>query len=213
MRLVSIVTISREFGAGGSSVARRLADELGSTIVDESLVAEVARRLGVLERTVATADERPEPYLDRLLAALSYLAPASVVGLMSPPTATLPVSSSTTIASLTQEVIREVGRQGNAVVVGRGGAFILREHPNARHVFLRASEESRLEAVMRRSVVNAATARRRIRDTDAARGRYIRQLYDADWRDPANYDLVIDTGRLGLAGTTAVIVASLETRR
>lgn len=213
MRTLPIVTISREFGAGGSSVARLLADELGVTIIDESLVVEVAQRLGVLERTVATADERPEPHLDRLLATLSYLAPASVVGLMAPRTGAVPVSSRTAIASLTQEVIREVGRQGNAVVVGRGGAFILRDHPNARHVFLRASEESRIEAVMRRSVVSATAARQRIRETDAARGAYIKQLYEADWRDPVNYHLVIDTGRLGLAGTADVILASLGAAR
>lgn len=207
-----IVTISREFGAGGSSVARLLAGELGATVVDESLVTEVARRLGVLERVVTAADERPEPYLDRLLAALSYLAPSSVVGALSRPGE--PVAGPrAAIVSLTQEVIREVGRQGNAVVVGRGGAFVLRDHANARHVFLRASEEARVEAVMRRSVVNQATARRRLREMDAARGAYVRELYDADWRDPANYDLVLDTGRLGFAGACRVIVASLGAGR
>ena len=102
-------------------------------------------------------------------------------------------------------MIREVGRLGNAVVVGRGGAFILRDHPNARHVFLRASEETRIEAVMRRSVVDHATARRRLREMDAARGAYLRKLYEWDWRDPANYDLIIDTGRLGFAGAGRVI--------
>lgn len=211
MRQLPIVTISREFGAGGSLVARLLADELGATIVDESLVTEVARRLAVLERVVTAADERPEPYLDRLLATLSYLAPSSLVGAMARPGE--PVASPrSAIASVTQEVVREVGRQGNAVVVGRGGAFILRDHPNARHVFLRASEDARLDAVMRRSVINHATARRRLREMDAARGAYIRELYDADWRNPANYDLVIDTGRLGFAGACRVIVASLRPR-
>ncbi len=206
------MTIEREFGAGGASVARLLADELGATIVDESLVTEVARRLDVLERVVTAADERPEPYLDRLLATLSYLAPSSMVGAMSRPDE--PVTSPrAAIAAVTQEVIREVGRQGDAVVVGRGGAFILRDHPNARHVFLRASEEVRVEAVMRRSIVNHDTARRRLREMDAARGAYIRELYAADWHDPANYDLVIDTGRLGFACACRVIVVSLGSRR
>lgn len=207
-----IVTISREFGAGGSSVARLLADELGAEVVDESLVTEVARRLGFLERVVTAADERPEPYLDRLLAPLSYLAPSSMVGALSRPGEPL-AAPRAAIISLTQEVIREVGRQGNAVVVGRGGAFVLRDHPNARHVLLRASVEARVEAEMRRSVVNDATARRRLREMDAARAAYIRELFDADWRDPANYDLVIDTGRLGFAGACRVIVASLGAAR
>lgn len=202
-----IVTISREFGAGGSSVAQLVAEELGAELVDAALVNDVARRLEYPEATVASADERPETFVDRLLDSLKYLAPAQALALQRRQSGAV-VEPRWEIVNLTQELIREVARQGKAVVVGRGAAFVLRDHPNALHVFLHAAPEVRVEAIKRRLMLNEQAARERIRKTDGERAAYIRQLYHADWRDCANYDLAINTGRLGFSRAAALIIAA-----
>ncbi len=206
-----IITISRGFGAGGSSVAKLVADELGAELVDATLVSEVARRLVYPASAVESADERPETFIDRLLGSLRYLAPAQALALQ-PRRGETVVEPRWEIVNLTQELIREVASHGNAVVVGRGGAFVLRDHPNALHVFLRASDEVRIEAIMRRMLVSEQVARERLRKIDAERAAYIRQLYHADWHDIANYDLVINTGRLGYAAAAELIVAAVARR-
>ncbi|MGK2851549.1 MAG: AAA family ATPase [Candidatus Limnocylindrales bacterium] len=208
---MAIITISREFGAGGSSVARILAADLAADVVDGALVTEVARRLAVPEPDVEREDERPETFADRLLATLRYLAPAQEFSWQPQVDGKL-VEPRQEIVRLTQELIREVARLGNAVVVGRGGAFILRDHPNALHVFLIAPEEVRLGTVMSRLMVNEQAARLRMHKADADRAAYIRQLYHADWRDSANYDLVINTGRFGVARAADMVVDAVARR-
>jgi cytidylate kinase len=206
--MMPVVTVSRQFGAGGSSVARIVADRLGAELVDGSVIAEVARRLQLPESEVASSDERPEAFVDRLLGALRYLAP-SMAYPWRPPGREEAIDPRSAIVNLTQELIHEAARVGQVVVVGRGGAFVLRDHPNALHVSLHASEEVRLETIMSRFAINAPTARRRMRKTDADRAAYIRQLYGAEWQDSAHYDLVIDTGRLGYECAADVIVAAI----
>lgn len=208
---MAIITISRQFGAGGSTVARLLAEELGAELVDESLIAEVARRLDISAPEVAKTDERPKTLVDRLLVTLTYLTPESRIAWQSP-YGDVMIDPRSAIENLTQDVIRDVARLGNAVIVGRGGAFILRNHPNAFHVFLQAPGEVRVTTIMTRLLVDQETARRRIRETDANRAAYIRQLYDADWRDSANFDLVINTGRVGFARAVDLILAAIGYR-
>jgi len=205
---MTVVTISRQFGAGGSSVARIVSERLGADLVDGNVIGEVARRLQLRESEVAGSDERPEALVDRLLAAFRHLAPGMTYA-WRPPGQEEAVDPRGAIVNLTQELIREAARAGDVVVVGRGGAFLLKDHPNALHVSLCAAEEARQETIQARLLVNAHTARRRMRTVDAERAAYIRQLYGADCQDSAHYDLVIDTGRLGYGRAADVILAAV----
>ncbi len=208
---MAIVTISRQFGAGGSSVARIIAEFLGAELVDSSLIAEVARRLELSEPEVERRDEHPETFLDRLLDSLRYLAPATGLA-WRPPHRDATVDPRWAVVNVTEELLREVARLGNAVIVGRGGAFVLRDQPHALHVFLHAPDEVRVQTIMTRFSVDEVIARARMRETDASRGAYIRQLYKADWRDSANYDLVINTRRVGFGRAADLILAAIGRR-
>jgi len=72
---MTAITISRQFGAGGSSVARIVSERLGADLIDGNVIGEVARRLQLRESEVAGSDERPEALVDRLLGAFRHLAP------------------------------------------------------------------------------------------------------------------------------------------
>lgn len=204
-----VITIEREFGAGGRSVGRVVARLLGARLLEGELVAEVARRLGIGEAEVERSDERPDAIVDRLFDSMKYLAP-SMVPPWQPPGQEYVMDPRSAIVRSMQEAVQDAARAGDVVIVGRGGAFLLRDRPGARHVFLHAAEDLRLHVIMRRFMLDARAARARLHSVDAARAAYIRQLHRADWRDPANYDLVLNTGRLGHDRAARVVVATAK---
>jgi cytidylate kinase len=204
-----IVTISRQFGAGGSSVAAIVAAELGAEIVDKKLVDEVARRLTLEPSQVEAEAERPRTLLERLVRSFSALEPGMGAG-WSPPYPDPLFDPRKEIIHITEQVIREVATGGNAVIVGRGAGFLLRDRPDAFHVFLRAPEAARVKVLMERFGLSEPQARRKMHETDSNRAAYIRQLYGRDWCDPDEYDLVVNTGRIRYGATAGLIMFGLK---
>lgn len=201
---MAVVTISRLFGAGGSSVAGIVAGELGADVVDKKLIEEVARRLEMEESDVEAEDERPRTLLERLVRSFSVLEPGLGVG-WTPPYPDPLFDSRKAIVQLTEQVIREVAAAGNVVIVGRGAGFVL-TGPDVIRVFLHAPEAARLPVIMARLSCDEPTARRRIHETDANRAAYIRQLYGRDWQAIQHYDMVINTARVGYASAADMIL-------
>lgn len=206
-----VITIARQFGAGGSDIANVVAGRLGAEVVDKSLIAEVARRLELTTSDVEAEDERPSRLVDRLTQAMRPLALEYGMA-WQPPYIDPAFDPRRAVIDLTADIIREVAGRGNAVIVGRGGAFVLAGLPGALHVFLCAPLERRVTTVMDRFGLGRAEAGRRIHETDANRAAYARQLYGGDWGDPVHYDLVLNTARLGYAACADVVLRALESR-
>ena len=99
---------------------------------------------------------------------------------------------------------------GNAVIVGRGGAFILKDDLRALHVHTYAALPCRIETAMRQEGLDRATAERRIHDTDRERARYIKNLFKAEWEALRHYHLLLDSGRLGIATCVDLIVEAAQ---
>ena len=199
-----IITISREYGAGGSDVGRRLAERLGWALVDNEVVDEVARRVGLPRAEVADREERAPGFLDRLLRALAASAPEVV-------NPEVPISTLTEeqLVPMTEKVVGEAAARDNVVLVGRAAPAVLGQRANALHVKVVAPLPDRVVTVMARLQVDAAQAAREITDRDANRRRYHERYYQRDWADATNYDLVLNTGRLGLEGTVDLIIAAI----
>ena len=213
-----VITIGRQFGAGGASVGRMLATRLKADFLDSGIIDEVARRLQLPKEEVEAEDEQPGSLLARLLVALGTASTEPLIPAESaawtPPNSAPTFDTRKAVLQITQHVIQEAARAGNVVIVGRGGAYILSKHPDAFHVFLRASEEVRLKAIKARYQISSDDeARKRLKQTDENWTSYIRQVYGHDRNHPAHYDLVIDTGRLGYAGAGATVWAALESRK
>ena len=204
-----VVTISRQFGAGGSSVAAIVAAEIHAEVVDKLLIEEVARRLDISASEVASEAERPRPMLERLVRSFSTLEPAMGAG-WSPPYPDPLFDPRRAIIELTEQVIKEVAEGGNVVIVGRGAGFCLRKNPSVFRVFLRASEAVRVGVLMERLGLGEAEVRRKMHETDTNRAAYIHQLYKKDWCDPDEYDLIVNTGRLGYQATAELILRGLR---
>jgi cytidylate kinase len=114
------------------------------------------------------------------------------------------------IIELTEQVINEVAASGNVVIVGRGAGFVLHGRAGVFRVFLRAPEDARVRVLMERLGLGDAEVRRKMHETDANRAAYIHQLYKHDWCDPDEYDLIVNTGRLGYAATAELILRGVR---
>jgi len=98
------------------------------------------------------------------------------------------------------------------VILGRAGAVVLRDHPDALHVRLTGPRDARIEQGMLLEGVDRATAERHVEETDRAREAYVRHFYRVDARDPALYHLVIDSTALPLSACADLIVEAAEAR-
>ena len=213
-----VITIGRQFGAGGATVGHMLAMRLKADFLNAQIIDEVARRLELPKEDVEAEDEQPGSLLARLLVALGSASTEPLIPAESaawtPPNAAPTFDTRKAVLEITQHVIEEAARGGNVVIVGRGGAYILRSHPDALHIFLRAAEAVRLKAIKARyDIASDDEARRRLKQTDENWTAYIKQVYGHDRNHPAHYDMVLDTGRLGYEGTIEVVMAALESRK
>lgn len=198
-----LITISREFGAGGSLVAEHAARALGWRLVDNDFVARVAARAGIPEATVALRDERAPGFREWLLRALSRAAPE----LIAPPSPLPPAElEEAALVKVTEGVVADLAMEGRVVLVGRAAPAVLARKGDALHVRIIAPRADRIRAVMARQALGPADAERLMDDTDRNRQRYHREYYDRDWANPAHYHLVLNTGLLGYPGAGDVVV-------
>ncbi len=199
-----VITISREYGAGGLQIGRRVAERLGLDFVDSLLIAETARRLQLPEETVRRWDERGEGLLLRVLRAMRTAHPEYASGTAWPEAddgATEPAQ----IVRVTREIIEEVGRAGNAVIVGRGAAFILPAGPQTSHVRIIAPRETRIRRLLEAGGSEEEVTRTLDR-VDRERRNAVRLRFGVDAEDPRHYCLVINTGCLSIAAAADLLV-------
>jgi cytidylate kinase len=218
MTLMPVITIGRQFGAGGRTVGEMLARELKYDLLESQIIEKVATRLRLPKEEVEAEDEQPGSLLARLLVALGSASTEPLISsdatAWNPPNTDPTFDTRKAVLRLTQNVIEEAAREGQVVIVGRGAAYLLRDFPGALHVFLGAAKAVRLKTVMARlNITSEEEATRRLTRTDENWTAYIKQVYGHDRNLPGHYDLVLDTGRLGYEGAVAAIVAALKSRK
>src|SRR4051812_4768711 len=164
---MAVVTITRQFGSGGSEVARAVAQTLGWTVIDNEFVEEVARKAGLPVATVAAHDERAPGPMERLVRAMAAAAPEEFV----PVGKDAEEPTEEHIVKVTGRVIAEAAQHGRAVLVGRGAQAVLaKAHPDdALHAYIVAPMERRIAEIMKRKAIDAKAAQQLIEKTDAAR--------------------------------------------
>ena len=196
-----VVTISREYGSGGGEIAARLAQRLDWQLVDHRVVVRMAQELGIELEEAEARDEHVDGPVARMLAALQFVGPMPVE---SPP---MPGAEE---RAAMERIFKAGVETGHVVVVGRGGQVILRGRRDTLHVRVVAPLEERVAYVARREGLTERAARSRVLATDQDRARYMQTMYRCHHEDPHLYDLVVNTGYLGLDGDVDVIVRSLE---
>ena len=101
---------------------------------------------------------------------------------------------------------------GNVIIVGRGAGFVLRDRPGIFRVFLRAPGDVRVKTLMTRLGLSEAGTKRKMNETDSNRAAYSKQLYGRDWCDVDEYDLILNTGRIGYETAAQMILCGVRDR-
>lgn len=209
-----VVTISAAYGAGGSVVAPEVARALGVGLVERAIPASVAAELPEEPDqgdASVTAEEEGEE------AAVSGGLSRWIAYFASPGEAWFGVPASASAwhddeASYKEQVAAGLAGQAErgAVILGRGAALVLRDHPGALHVRLDGPVERRIAQAMRLIGLDERSARQAQRKTDAARHRYVQRLYRANEADPRLYHLVIDGTVVPTPTCVELIVTAVE---
>ena len=203
-----LITISRQYGAGGSEVARLVAEALGWTVVDNEIVDRVAERAGISPEVVAQEDERAPTFVERLARALAASSQEYAV----PELGVAVRPEEPDLVRLTELVVQEAAAQGRVVVVGRAAPAVLGTTVEAIHVKVVASRAFRIGLGRPATGLDARGTEQLMDATDTRRARYHREHYGRDWDDPSHYHMVLNTGLLGLEAAAALIVAEARRR-
>lgn len=201
-----IITVSREFGAGGAEIARRVADELGWSFVDNQFIDEVARRAGLPPEEVAEREERAPGFMERLARTLASAMPEFVA----PEGGTVPDLAEEELVRVTEAVVADLAAAGPAVLVGRAAPAVLARRSDALHVKIVAPVADRISRIADRLGMDHADAERLVHKTDENRARYHRQYYERDWQAPVNYHLVLNSSWLGIERAVRVVVGAVQ---
>jgi len=199
---MSVITISRQYGSGGSDIAKLVAKRLGWSLIDNEFVDRVAERAGIDPAEVESKEERVPGLIERLARALAISSPEVFVATGEPPEA---VGHEDRIIEMTERVITEAVQHGHVVMVGRGAQAYLAERERTLHVYIVAPRAARILAVMKRLDIGEVEAGRTVDDIDKNRERYVKTHYNRQWAHPANYHLCLNSEALGYEGGADVI--------
>lgn len=198
-----LITISREYLAGGSNVASTVAAALGWTVIDDDFIDAVAERSGFTPDDVRSLEESVPSFMERFA---QFSALSSPETLMSTPSA-IEGPATVELAHVTREVIEELSLRDRMVFVGRAAAAILAGEREAIHVRLVAPLQVRVLAATCERGMTEEEAEVVVRERDEGRARYHQELFGRDWNDASNYHMVLNTDALGMSGTAEIIVA------
>lgn len=196
---VDLITVSREFGAGGSDLARLVGQRLNWPVLDDEVACRCAKRLNIDTAAVERLREHSPTLLARLSAAL----------LVSPPEApgidTSNLMRIDAIAEAALESITEAAQSLPLIVVGFGTQCIFANRADALHVRLVAPLEARVARLRARYGWDASVAAAKARRMDDDRRRYVQRYFHRDVLDPLLYDVQINTGRTSIEQAAAIV--------
>lgn len=192
-----IITIGREHGSNGHEIAKLLAQELGYECYDKEIVDRAAEKSGFSREILSSYDEKK--------VASYVVATPHYVGMSEG----FRLNMQITAAQF--DTIRSLAEAGNAIFVGRCADYILRERKDLVRVFILADKDFRIKTMMERRNLTEEQAKKLIKEVDKDRASYYKYYTDQNWGDAVNYDLCINSGRLGVEGAVKIISTFIRT--
>jgi cytidylate kinase len=198
-----VITISRQIGSGGAYIGQQLAKKMNIDYVDREILSKAAKQLAVVEEDLESRDEKLLSFWKSFFHINSFAADYHL-----PPQMDFPFDRE--IFDAEADVIRHIAAERSAVIIGRCGFHILREHSNRVSIFLHADIPFRSKRVQDIYNLTEKTAMEMITRTDKDRAHYIDTFTGKKWTDSLQFDLTLDTGKIGLDKSTKLILNYLE---
>lgn len=199
-----IVTIGRQFGSGGRTVGKKLAERLGIAYYDKELINLASKESGICGEFFEKADERTSGSLLKALA-MGFSMNNAIFQ-------SNDYLSNESLFQIQSDVIRKVAAEGSCVLVGRCADYILREDKDCVNVFISASMEDRVRRAMEYNQLPQKEAEEYIHKADKSRASYYNYYTDKIWGAAESYDLCINSSCYGVDETTEFVISFLEKR-
>lgn len=194
-----IVTIARQFGSGGREIGEMVAKSLGFEYHDKSLISLAAEKSGINHEVLKNTDEKATP---------SFLYSIAMGGMgMVPFSHGMPYDTpiNDKLFVLQSGIIEELAKSNSCVFIGRCADFVLRDFDNVVRVFIYADINKRAEEVAYRNNLPLNEAKSLAIKLDKKRANYYGYYTSKKWGRSENYDLMIDTTKIGKEGAAKII--------
>ena len=197
-----IITISREFGSGGRTIGREVANRLGIPFYDKELVDQIAMESGFAPKFV---DENGEhaPGTSRLSYAFAH---QGVPGIMNG------LSTADFLWSIQCSVIMQLAEKGPCVIVGRNADYILKDRDDVLDVYIHADKEFRADRIVRLYGESEKSPVARLSEKDKRRQINYQHYTGRVWGTAQNYDICLNSGRLGIENCVDIIVQMYQAK-
>jgi cytidylate kinase len=204
-----LVTVSRQFGSGGTYIAQQVAKRLGFRYVDREILGRATDYLGSEEETLAFREERVSGFLENLLRGFIYGPPEAAY--VPPP---LRPVYDIELFRTEAEIIKKIADRYDAVIVGRAAFHVLQGRTGLVKVFLHAPDKARIQRVMELyHILDPREAEGIVSDSDKQRRRFIETAVGVNWTDSRCYHLSVDSAYSGFAASEDMILRLVDTAR
>jgi len=205
-----VITIRGRLGSGAPEIGKLVADNLHIDYIDREIIAEVAARLNLEEQEVVAKEMPPISLQDRIAEALAhgYTIGNGIQGAYLP-IWQIPLDNNRYIEALTS-LITELARDHSAVIYGRGGQYILKDHPQVLHVSIVAPLKIRIQRVMKIRHSTEEQAKQEIQRFDGSAREFMKRFFGVEMEDPHYYDLVINTEKYSFEDAADIMIAGLK---
>ena len=198
-----IITVEREYGCGAGEIARQLASQLGWKLWDRDLTAEIARVANVDSSAVSMCEERVDSTFQRLVKVFWRGSYERSMHLEHQP------FGPDRMVEVGEEVMREIARQGNCVIVGRGAPYFLRDRSDVFHVFLYAPRAEKLRRIQAQGK-SLRDAEDLVDTVDCERILFVKHYFGADWPTRSLYHVMLNTA-VGDQNVLSIILHTMKT--
>ena len=202
---MSVITISRQFGAGGKTLGEMIAKELGYLFYDDLIIQEVANKAKVSTDSVISIERTAGSKLSKLISTMlsrSYI--ERIVG------AGKGYIDEETYVELLKTIIVEFAQQDNVVLLGRGGQYVLQDYKGAYHILLVAKWEDRIKFMQQFYNFSDAKASKFVKQGDTRRSNLYKKLGREDYNQPYLYHLVLNMSRISLEQALREVVVLVQ---
>ncbi len=200
-----VITIARQYGSGGKTIGEMLAQKLNIHFYDKELMKLASEESGINEALFVNADEKVKP------TKLFHLTKTEYNGeLISPGSDDF--TSEDNLFNYQAKIIRELAEERSCVIVGRCADYVLKDYDNVLSVFVHAPKNFCMEQAAKKHSMTERELERYIAKTDKYRSDYYKYYTGREWTDARNYDLCLDSSKLGFERCVEEIIAYMNVR-
>lgn len=200
-----VITIARQYGSGGKTVGEMLAKEMGIPFYNDNPLKMASEESGISEQLFRQLDEKLKNSLFNRVSLDIY------TGELIPPESSDFVSEKN-LFNYQAEIIKRLAKTQSCVIIGRAADFILKDYPNVVSVFVHGSKEFNLARAMEYNSMTEEEMKKFIVKTDKYRADYYKHYTGREWTDARNYDLCLNSSKLGFQKCVEEIQAYIKVR-